>query len=245
MNDTMIIILMFMIGVPIAFIVAIFYGTAMYRKTRRDCNEMRTQITSQQGWLEVASDGSHNAAFVNEMQREMLIYASGATHEISFQDILSCDVIANNITVQTASVSGAVAGGIIGGGVGAIIGSQGSAKSQNQGLSVRIIIKDLEDPVVTINLLEVKVDTSSTVYKERYNYANQLYAVISIIINRTKEELRSEELRNSRYIDPPCKELPSAQTYPPLRRRRSGYRQPSEAVETTQQRSVDDEYFIE
>lgn len=131
---------------------------------------------------------------------------------IPFSSVVECEILENNISIAKGGIGRAVVGGVVAGGVGAIVGST-TAKSSNysESLSVRIVTNDLNTPLHVITYHSYKTKKDSSIYKNAFNDAQNLYASLTSIIKNneatifkasnqnpatTTSDTFSEQLRN-------------------------------------------------
>lgn len=110
-----------------------------------------------------------------------LHYLDGTCDMISFHELIGCEVVVNNQTVQKASIGRALVGGALAGGVGAIIGgTTGKAEVYVNELYLRIRTNNISRPQYTIQFV-----TKPTYYdwcKPAIEKAEYLQSVILAII---------------------------------------------------------------
>ena len=113
---------------------------------------------------------------------------------IPFSSVVECEILESNISIAKGSISRAVIGGAIAGGVGAVVGSV-SAKSSNysESLAVRIVTNNLNSPLFVINYFSSKQKKDSSLYKNAFSDAQNLYATLTSII-KSNESLLSTSL---------------------------------------------------
>lgn len=144
---------------------------------------------------------------IDETQRKIRILTENTCKTISFDDIISVEIVEDNRVFSKKStmrtVGGAVAGGVIAGGVGAIVGGLSGSSTEDKKVSyvqVCILLKDIHHPKVVIDCfnastmtterkLEIKVSgMEGHLYKIGLEHANQIKDTISVIIDTIDSE---------------------------------------------------------
>ncbi len=149
-----------------------------------------------------------NNFFLNEEYQKVRIY----NREVNFIDLIDAELIEDgqsiakttgtNITKGTNKKHVAPIKGLIGlgiaGPVGAIIGgTSGKAKVKSKtkvnthtinidyctNLSIKITVKDINNPIIMYRLINYKIDKNSFAYKKAYENAQKCIATIQAIIN--------------------------------------------------------------
>ena len=94
---------------------------------------------------------------VDDLSKKILLIKGGMCKEFKYKDILSVEVLQNSKTVSSKSTSrtfgGALVGGALAGGAGAVVGGLSGdviSKDVVTLLTVKIITRNIEDPVVTL-----------------------------------------------------------------------------------------------
>lgn len=107
---------------------------------------------------------------------------------IKFTDIIECEIIEDSNTIMKGGVGRAVVGGVLAGGIGAVVGANTRA-SQNvtNSLQIRIVTKNINRSLYTINIITAETQKDSKEYKESMNFANDVYATITSIINNSEK----------------------------------------------------------
>ena len=93
----------------------------------------------------------------------------------SYNDILSCEIIEDGVSIYkkstTRTVGGAVLGGVIAGGAGAIVGGLSGKQSKEREykkIQLKLVIKDTKNPNIFLTFFDYqKVDPSKTVEPEK------------------------------------------------------------------------------
>lgn len=133
-------------------------------------------------------------AYINETEAQI----------ISFKEIKSVEVVENNRTLYSNStlrtVGRSIVGGMLAGDVGAVIGGLSGNTEKKKKVSnvlVKIALRNLSSPVLTINCFDYKYTYSneavsvegvfSYMYKSGLEQAQEIYDLINVIINGTRK----------------------------------------------------------
>lgn len=126
--------------------------------------------------------------FVDEDDRKIIITDKDLQTELSFDDILECEVIENGSIQKSSGVGRAIVGGALAGGVGAIVGSNtGKTYDAVTSLIVKIITNDIKNPIIQIILINSEAKKSNPSYRRYRDYADQVHAVLTIIIKSNSD----------------------------------------------------------
>lgn len=121
---------------------------------------------------------------------------------INFSDIIECKIIDDSNTVMKGGVGRAVVGGILAGGVGAIVGANTrEEKNVSNILQIRIITKNINNSLHTMDLIKTEIERNSTEYKNAMNFANNIYAMIISIINNNDNDKVNNNLRRIKTME--------------------------------------------
>lgn len=105
-----------------------------------------------------------------------------------FSEIQEYELLENGGTVSSGGLGRAVVGGVLFGGVGAVVGGvtgKKKGKSTVSSIQIKITTKDIESPVVTIDIYKGgDIKTNSFIYKNFDKQAQEILSILSII---TKE----------------------------------------------------------
>jgi hypothetical protein len=146
---------------------------------------------------EIKFDFSHKKMIILDLLNYSIRY-------VEFKEILDCEIIEDNSTIMKGGIGRAVVGSVLAGGVGAVVGV-GSRRSTDivRNLSVRIITRQVSDPMIMLTFINYEVERSGRIYKDKFQNANELYSTIVSIINsdnttspQTNRELAQEKTQN-------------------------------------------------
>lgn len=111
----------------------------------------------------------------------------GTRKVFNFDELIECSILEDGAAVNSGGIGRAVVGGIIGGGVGAVVGATTrGAKSITRSLSVRIISNKISDPLYEIPIITCELRKDSSLYKVKFQFAQEVYATIVSAINSVK-----------------------------------------------------------
>lgn len=146
---------------------------------------------------------------IDENKRKVAYFDEEQETFISYEEIISVDLIENNSTVASKStmrtIGGAVVGGALGGGAGAVVGGLSGNTNMKKKVSliqVRLRIRDISMPTLLINCFDSKSMTngediktdgiSGYIYDQCIQHANQIVDLVSVIIDDVdKKEKKS------------------------------------------------------
>lgn len=113
----------------------------------------------------------------------------------SYRDIMKAEVIeAGNAITSTnraSQLAGAAIGTAITGGIGAIIGGLSGSKktvSTSTNVGVNVVVNDIQRPLFQVDFLTSETKKTSSKYKEAMEQAQNLHALISVLIRQADEE---------------------------------------------------------
>ncbi|MDX5728105.1 SHOCT domain-containing protein, partial [Clostridioides difficile] len=97
-------------------------------------------------------------------------------------------------------LGGAIGGGLLFGETGAIAGSilgKKKIKTYVNSLKIKITINNIKNSTKYIYLINSKISTNSSLYKESYNYAQEILSTLSIITSSKSIEDKKESISSS------------------------------------------------
>lgn len=132
---------------------------------------------------------NNRAVAINKEKKELyFLYNNELDKLIKYETIIECKIIENSNVINSGGIGRAIVGGIIAGDSGAIVGAN-TRKSKNivSSLLIRIVTKEIDEPLYTVELLDYQIDTNKPLYanfyKQAMEFANNVYATIQAIIN--------------------------------------------------------------
>ncbi len=117
------------------------------------------------------------------------------TRIYSYDDLLSCELFEDGVTltktVRSSQIGGALVGGLLLGGVGAVIGGL-SGRTQTSGkvtkVDVRVTVNDTARPLHDITFLNGETEKHSDIYTHAIQEARQCHGLIEVLIKRADLE---------------------------------------------------------
>jgi len=134
----------------------------------------------------------------------------------NYNDILSCEVLEDDISIYkkstTRTVGGAVLGGVIAGGAGAVVGGLSGQQTKNKkykNIQLKLVMKDTSNPNIFISFFDVNIVTSNTkqsidesesiygpMLKTARKQVNKWKDIITIIIDKVDNDHNSKDNLN-------------------------------------------------
>lgn len=104
---------------------------------------------------------------------------------IKFSEIIRCETIQDNSTILSGGVGRAIVGGILVGGVGAVVGAN-TRKSKDvvYDLKINITTNNINNPLITIQLINSQTERSSLIYHKCIEFAEKVQATMESIISQ-------------------------------------------------------------
>lgn len=197
---------LFLLGI-LSFILMIF---SMIQTNRAATEEIKDDMNNFTQQIEkIAQDNNLNknqvynnwlrkqAMILDEEKSILAIIQSNNLKMIPFKDIISSEIIKDDVSITKTSrgsqIGGALVGAAIAGGLGALIGGlSGTKASHNEvkKLQLQITVDDLINPVYTITFLNsdkpIKTDDNNylSIEKELIHW----HKLLSVIINRNEND---------------------------------------------------------
>ncbi len=164
---------------------------------------MKETLTNIEGFTPKVSIIGYDNRYVfaiDEHSNQIALIKEDNKRMVPFKKIMSVEVIEDNKTIAskstTRTIGGAVVGGVIAGGTGAIIGGLSgntNNKKKVSKLSVKIIVRDINDPSLIIDCFDAKTMTYASeietegkgreIYNQCVSHANRIADIISVIID--------------------------------------------------------------
>ncbi|MBO5615034.1 MAG: SHOCT domain-containing protein [Prevotella sp.] len=143
---------------------------------------------------------NHYMFAVDKQHRKVAYIEEDKEKFIAFEDIISVEIIEDNMTLASKStmrtIGGTVVGGALAGGAGAVVGGLSGDSKMKKKVSlvqVKMRIRDIDNPTLTINCYDCKTMTSGQeaetdgllwgVYKQGLEHAQQITDLVSVIID--------------------------------------------------------------
>ena len=137
---------------------------------------------------------------VDKNHRKIAFIKDNQETIIPFEDIISVEIIEDNTTLASKStmrtVGGALVGSALAGGAGAVVGGLSGDTNIKRKVSlvqVKMRLRDIDNPTLTINCYDCKTMTSGQeaktdsllwgIYKQGLEHARQITDLVSVIID--------------------------------------------------------------
>lgn len=118
-----------------------------------------------------------------------------------FSDIIECEIIEDSNTIMKGGIGRAIVGNVLAGGVGAIVGAiTRKSKNVTNSLQIRLITNNTTDSLYILDLITSETKKDSTEYKDIMQFANNVYATITSIINDNKDNKITNSEQNDDFI---------------------------------------------
>lgn len=138
---------------------------------------------------------------LDETKEEICLWTYGinfAERRLKYKDILSVEVIQNDISImttnRTSQIGGALVGGVLLGGIGAVVGALSGKKettdSKVRNLSLVLTINDIKNPIFKVVVLDAELSTDGWVYKAHKQSIDHWHGVFDVIIKQVDSELK-------------------------------------------------------
>lgn len=133
----------------------------------------------------------NNAIFIEESTSRFGLSDYSKTGELyNLNDIKSFEIVENNNVVSSGGLGQSIIGGVAFGGVGAIVGAITGKKNNMivERLVIKINLKNLECPVLYINLIEKPINSNDDIYIKYAMIADEIVSGLDTIIKPTEDE---------------------------------------------------------
>lgn len=115
----------------------------------------------------------------------------------NFSDILNFELIEDGETLSKGGLGSAAIGGALFGGVGAVVGSMtGTKKTKSicSKLQIKITLRNIENPVIYINLIFADTRKDGILYKSVYSDAQEILSLLQLMTEENKSaNIQSKE----------------------------------------------------
>lgn len=137
------------------------------------------------------SSASDYAIYIDEVNRKIMFtnFITKARQLYRFNEIIECSILEDGAAVQTGGVGRAVAGGIIAGGVGAVVGASTRKTTPTiYSLSIRIVTTNIQCALYEIPIITSKTEKDTSSFREKYQFAQEVYAVVNSIMAIARQQ---------------------------------------------------------
>ena len=185
-------------------IILIFIYVAAILSMRSKAKELRNNLWQNQGYQ---TTKQLDTLYIDDNKKSW--YVIGCYRVYKYSDILDFSVNENGVKYKSnGGVLRAVAGGAMFGAVGAIVGASTAKTSTTVNtLTVDIIVRDQNAPLISMYLLTQETSTSSLTYKNAISMANQVIAQLTYMKSVAQDDTINYE--NEPNTDTHIKQLPS------------------------------------
>lgn len=161
--------------VGLAIIAPLVIAIAAYSNSREQRNSTETLWKSEGCQTTKKID----TLLIDDKRRQWTVL--GCTKIYTYSDIIDFEISENGKSYKSKNgVIRAVAGGALFGAAGAIVGASTAQKVQTiNSMAVKIFVRDNNNPMITIPLVTIPVQTDSAAYSLSYNVATQIIAQLS------------------------------------------------------------------
>ncbi|MDL0397548.1 SHOCT domain-containing protein, partial [Clostridioides difficile] len=117
-----------------------------------------------------------------------------------FDDILEFELLEDGETIVKGGLGRAITGGVLFGGTGAVVGGITGKKTSRKVVEIfkiKITVKDINNPIEYINLINSKVKTNSSIYQKAFSDAQEILSILSIITKYNVMEDKKKSISSS------------------------------------------------
>ncbi|HAU5240603.1 TPA: SHOCT domain-containing protein [Clostridioides difficile] len=122
---------------------------------------------------------------------------------IKFDEILEFELLEDGETIVKGGLGSAITGGVLLGGTGAVVGGITGKKTSRKVVEIfkiKITVKDINNPIEYINLINTRTKTNSSIYQNACNEAQEILSVLSIIV-KNNDKANNEQDKTSSSIE--------------------------------------------
>lgn len=119
-----------------------------------------------------------------------------------FSDIIECEIIEDSNTIMKGGLGRAIVGDVLAGGVGAIVGAiTRKSKNVTNSLQIRLVTNNITASLYPLDLITSETKKDSTEYKNIMQFANNVYATVTSIINDNTDNRNTNSEQNNDFIE--------------------------------------------
>lgn len=130
------------------------------------------------------------ALIVDDKNKKCFVYdnINNKKSSFSYEDLLDFELFKNDESIIQGRAGSAIVGGLLFGTVGMVAGALGSRRidSYCNSMRINIIVNNLENPNITITLINDEVDKNSYEYDDLVENAQEFIAVLKYILSNAK-----------------------------------------------------------
>lgn len=155
----------------------------LFSKKSDSISDFKT--TSKLGSRILLDDNSKRWAIVSQIRGKRK-----EADTFNFSDILDFELLEDGAQIASGGLGRAAVGGILFGGVGAIVGGVTGKRKTNtkvNSLRIKVTMRNLSQPVVYIDLIDMLVNKDSNVYRMFEREAQEILSAFQIICNEQEK----------------------------------------------------------
>lgn len=115
----------------------------------------------------------------------------------AYEDIMDFELLEDGNTITKGGLGSAVVGGLTFGALGAVVGASTGKRTSNMNctsMRIKVSLKNMDTPIEYINLIQTKVAKKSAAYKKAYEQAQEILALLQIMIHgNEKSDVLNED----------------------------------------------------
>ena len=186
-------------GGIIIVIVIIVWGIAMYSvisgyKRDQHADDVKKQLYDGGFHIDetVTSKNERYSISVDTTNKKWCFFDAETEYPqiMDYNDLLNFEIVEDGESVVQGRSGSILVGGVLFGGIGALAGASRSKKISDTctNLSIKLIVNDVKNPLISFPLIEGTVEKSSDYYKSSYRNANEFEAILQIILANANNE---------------------------------------------------------
>ena len=199
----------------VSVILGLRWDEKQKKKRTEAVNQKLFEIENFTVSIKVDGFGGFYIFAIDEINEKVALITELFKRVVSFSDIIGVELIEDGNTVlkksATRTIGGAIVGGALAGGAGTIVGGlSGNSKQKNKvsSVSVKILLRNLENPTLTIDCFNARTMTAegksietegkseSHIYKTCKRDAERIRDLVSVIIDRVDNNAKTEIVAN-------------------------------------------------
>lgn len=120
----------------------------------------------------------------------LLLPENEKTTTYKFTDLVEYEIMEDNNSLIKGKIGSTIASGLLFGGLAALAASSGPRNSVSmcKNITLRIVVNNMESPIITIPILNVQTKKNSPLYKKYKNFVMEIAAIFAIIKERAEKE---------------------------------------------------------
>lgn len=190
------------VGVVVIFIIALIVGINNSNEAIARTNTFLDDLENFTPTQSLSNNSETAGIALDELKKEICLWTYSVDFKerrLSYDDILSVEIIQDNISIiQTNRISqlgGALVGGVLLGGLGAAVGALSGKKQTSDGkinkLAFILKINDTTNPIFTISKIDTETSTEGFIYKKDRKQLDHWHGVFEAIIKQADIEYQN------------------------------------------------------